>query len=318
MRDLRTAYFPDRRTVIKAVDGVSFHIERGAVLGIAGESGCGKSTIARSVLNAVDRPGRIVGGQVLFHGRDLLQASERELRAVRGRRIGIVVQDPVSGFDPLFTIGAQMLEVIQAHLDVSRAAARERTLELLRRVRISDPPRRMAQYPHELSGGMRQRIMLAMALSCEPELLIADEPTSALDTTLQAEMLELMREARKDYGTAILLISHSLGVLAALADRVAVMYAGRVIEEAPAAQLLRQPRHPYTAGLIASVPLIESRRARRLLAIPGFPPDLARLPPGCPFSPRCGRAEPGCRQARPELLPLDAEHRAACYVPLGS
>ena len=315
VRGLRTAFVVARggaaRTV-RAVDGVSLQVRRGETLGLVGESGCGKSVTALSIIRLVQAPGRITGGAVVFEGRDLTLLTEPEMQRVRGARIGFVFQEPMTALNPVFTIGDQVAESLVVHGLATRAAARTRAVELLEAVRIPEPAKRAGDYPHQLSGGMRQRALIAAAISCRPSLLIADEPTTALDVTIQAEILDLLREMRAQFGLALLLITHDLGVVAHLADRVAIMYAGRIVEEGPTATVLSQPAHPYTRGLLRSLP--GSAPGTRLRAIPGAVPDLSALPAGCAFSPRCGDREARCDQRPPEPTALDPDHHTRCYL----
>ncbi len=316
--DLRTHFFT-QAGVVRAVDGVSYAVRAGETLGVVGESGCGKSVTALSVLRLVaDPPGRIVGGAVRFEGANLLDLSESEMERVRGNHISMIFQEPMTSLNPLMTIGRQIGEAIALHRGLSRGEAEEQSIEMLRRVHMPEPERRVHAYPHQLSGGMRQRAMIAMALSCNPKLLIADEPTTALDVTIQAQILDLMRELQQQFGTAIILITHDMGVVAENADRVVVMYAGRKVEEASADDLFEQPGHPYTMGLLGSLPNLEvaahtdARRAR-LVEIKGMVPSLANLPPGCSFAPRCGFATDECRAAYPPLMQHRPAHWVACW-----
>jgi peptide/nickel transport system ATP-binding protein len=311
--DLSVRFESDEGSV-HAVDRVSFSLEAGEVLAMVGESGCGKSVTAMSLLRLLPRSARL-SGAARFEGRDLLAADEASLRKVRGREISFVFQEPMTSLNPVFTVGRQVGEVLRHHLGLSRAEARDRTLELLELVGIPAPGRRIDEYPHQLSGGMRQRVMIAMAIACNPKVLIADEPTTALDVTIQAGILDLMRDIRQRLGTAIILITHDLGVVADVADRVMVMYAGRKVEEAPARELFADPQHPYTTGLLAALP----RSGRRsidepLQEIPGVVPSLAQLPDACAFAPRCPRADDECRKV-PRLEPVGPAHRAACFHP---
>jgi oligopeptide/dipeptide ABC transporter ATP-binding protein len=305
--------------VVRAVDGVSYAVSSGEILGVVGESGCGKSVTALSVLRLVaDPPGRIVGGAIRFAGIDLLELSEREMEAVRGNDISMIFQEPMSSLNPLLTIGRQISEAIVLHQGLSRRDAMARAVEMLRRVHIPEPERRAHAYPHQLSGGMRQRAMIAMALSCNPKLLIADEPTTALDVTIQAQILDLMRELQEVLGTAIILITHDMGVVAENADRVVVMYAGRKVEEASADDLFECPGHPYTKGLLGSLPNLEvaartTARRPRLAEIKGMVPPLFDLPQGCSFAPRCGFATEQCRAAYPPLDERRPGHWVACW-----
>jgi len=299
---------------IKAVDGVSFCLEKGRVLGIVGESGSGKSVTAYSILQILTPPGRIVGGSIKLYGQELVGASEKELRAIRGNKISIIFQDPMTSLTPVFTIGNQLIEAIMLHTDRNQAQARTRAIEMLELVGINEPEKRIRQYSFELSGGMRQRVMIAMALACEPDILIADEPTTALDVTIQAQILELMSELQKQLGMAIIMITHDLGVIASMCDEVIVMYAGRVAERGTADEIFYNPRHEYTKGLLHSIPNIEEERSGRLMPISGTPVDLLCLPRGCAFSPRCGRAMRICLAEHPEEAWMNANHISACWV----
>jgi len=316
VRDLRT-HFHSRAGVARAVDGVGFSIEAGQTLALVGESGCGKSVTAFSLLRLVaDPPGRIVGGEVMFEGRDLLRLDEAAMRAVRGDRIAMIFQEPMTSLNPVFTIGDQIAEAVMLHRRVPRRTALERARELLEQVGIPEPGRRLREYPHRLSGGMRQRAMIAMALACEPRLLIADEPTTALDVTIQAQILDLIDELKSRTGMAVLLITHDLGVVARHSQHVAVMYAGRVVEQAPTAALFREPRHPYTRGLLGSIPA-PGRAGGRLTEIPGMVPSLADMPPGCAFAPRCPLAQVRCGASAPALTASGASRSVACFVAAG-
>jgi oligopeptide/dipeptide ABC transporter ATP-binding protein len=310
VRDLRTSFFVEGGEA-RAVDGVSFGIEPGRVLGLVGESGCGKSVTALSLMRLVPPPGRIVGGEVLFDGRDLLRLDERAMRDIRGAGLAMIFQEPMTSLDPVFTVGGQIAEAIRLHRPVSRAEASERAVALLDEVGIPDAPRRARDYPHRLSGGMRQRVMIAIAISCEPRVLIADEPTTALDVTIQAEILELLGTLRERRGMALLLITHDLGVVAEQADEIAIMYAGRIVEHGSVLDVFDHPLHPYTRALFRSVPGIHGRR-ERLEAIPGQVPDLLRLPGGCSFRDRCPMAIADCARAVPALDEKAPGHRAAC------
>ncbi len=306
---LRTE-FPGERTPFAAVDGVSLAVDRGKTLGIVGESGCGKSMLSLSVMRLVPPPGRIAAGRVLFGGQDVLGLPPAAMRAVRGKKIAMIFQEPMTSLNPAYTVGDQIEEAMRAHERGARNL-RQRAAAALDRVRIPAPDRRLDEYPHQMSGGMRQRIMIAMALSCAPDLVIADEPTTALDVTVQAQILDLLRDLQRETGMAIVLITHDLGVVAEMADDVAVMYAGRVVEHAPAAALFDDPQHPYTLGLLGSVPRLEQSRDR-LLAIEGTVPSAGRLPPGCRFHPRCVFGAAPCTVAQPPLLPMSPGHEAAC------
>ena len=297
---------------VAAVDGVDLAVARGRTLGVVGESGCGKSVLSLSIMRLVPSPGRIASGRVLFEGRDLLSLSPAAMRDVRGNRIAMIFQEPMTSLNPVFTVGDQITEAMRAHdRTASAGALRSRAVEALRRVRIPAPERRFDEYPHQMSGGMRQRVMIAMALACAPDLLIADEPTTALDVTVQAQILDLLRELQAQTGMAIILITHDLGVVAEMADEVAVMYAGRIVERAAGAAIFDDPQHPYTLGLLGSIPRVEENRAR-LLAIEGAVPPPFALPSGCRFHPRCVFAIPECTARDPALREIAAGHRAAC------
>ena len=314
VKDL-TTYFFIGAGVVRAVDGVSYDVREGETVALVGESGCGKTVSALSVMRLVAAPaGRIVAGQILFKGRDLLALDEEGMRRVRGREIGMVFQEPMTSLNPVLSIGRQVTETVEIHLGMTPAQARARAVELLGLVGIPDPARRLAQYPHQFSGGMRQRIMIAMALSCNPPLILADEPTTALDVTIQAQILELMKDLSRRLGVAMLIITHNLGVVARYADRVNVMYAGKIIERGTAREIYANPRHPYTLGLLRSVPRLDEPRKSKLSPIEGQPPDLMRLPAGCAFSPRCRYAVDRCTSDVPPLLPVGDGHDAACWV----
>jgi peptide/nickel transport system ATP-binding protein len=312
IRGLRVA-FHGRHGVARAVDGIDLELRAGETLALVGESGSGKTVTALSILRLLEPPWRIEAGQILFRGRDLLALPEREVRAVRGNEIAMVFQDPLSALDPVLTIEAQVAEGLRAHRVLSRESLRVRVRELLRMVQLPDPERCAKSFPHQLSGGMRQRALIALAMACEPALVLADEPTSSLDVTVQAGILDLLRELARTRGTAFLLITHDLGVVAEVADRVAVIYAGRIVEEASAAELFERPRHPYTLGLLASRPALV-RPAERLRPIPGAIPSPTELPTGCRFRTRCGIARPECAELDPELRPIagDPRHFVAC------
>ena len=309
---LRTV-FRTRFGELPAVDGVSLTIDTGRTLCIVGESGCGKSVLALSILRLVPRPGRIASGTIRFAGRDLTMLPEKEMRRIRGAEIAMIFQEPMTSLNPVHPVGFQIEEAVRAHRAVSRREAREIAIEALARVRIPDPKRRVEEYPHRLSGGMRQRVMIAMALACRPSLLIADEPTTALDVTIQAQILDLLRELQAETGMAILLITHDLGVVAEMADEVAVMYAGRVVERGPATAIFSDAQHPYTLGLFGSLPRLDAEE-HRLLAIEGTVPPPFALPPGCRFHPRCAFAEARCRTEVPALRHFGDRHEAACFV----
>jgi peptide/nickel transport system ATP-binding protein len=310
--------FRGRDGTVRAVDGVSFTVAPGETLAIVGESGCGKSVTALSILRLLDEPaGRIAGGSVVFEGRDLAALSERQMRRVRGREISMIFQEPMTSLNPVIDIGRQIGEALRLHLKLGAAEARERALDMLRLVQIPEPERRLVQYPHELSGGMRQRVMIAMALACDPKLLIADEPTTALDVTIQAQILDIIRALSGRLGMATILITHDLGVVAEMAERVLVMYAGRKVEEAPVRPLLRTPRHPYTAGLLGAVPKLGSSVSGapvpKLAEIKGTVPSLREPITGCAFAPRCMLAVDKCRREAPPLDPVGEGHIAACW-----
>jgi oligopeptide transport system ATP-binding protein len=312
VKNLRT-YFDTEDGEVKAVDGISFELRRGETLGIVGESGSGKSVTNLSVLRLIPQPpGRIESGEILFNGRDLLALPAEEMRKIRGRRISMIFQDPMTSLNPFLKISRQLTEITELHLGHTRAQARAHAIEMLEKVHIPDARARLDNYPHEFSGGMRQRVMIAMALSCEPELLIADEPTTALDVTIQAQILELIRELKRASGTSVILITHDLGVVAGMTDQLIVMYAGKVFEQAPTRELFARPGNPYTVGLLRSVPDPAAER-RALYQSPGMPPDVAHLPPGCPFAPRCERAAEICRREYPPFVQLNADHHSLCH-----
>jgi oligopeptide/dipeptide ABC transporter ATP-binding protein len=316
IRDLRTSFYT-HDGVVKAVDGVSLEVRRGEVLGLVGESGCGKSVTSLSILRLVAPPGKIDGGEILFEGRNLLELSTSEMTAIRGDRISMIFQQPTSSLNPVFKVGDQIAEVLQIHKGLSKKEALARAVELMVQVGISDPQRRVKAYPFEMSGGMAQRVMIAMALASKPDLLIADEPTTALDVTIQAQILDLMRNLQQEYNAAIILITHDLGVVAEMADRIAVMYAGQIVEEARIEELFRDPRHPYTQGLIASIPVLGEIKDE-LDVIPGNVPNLINLPPGCRFASRCRVREAKgltiCTEKMPDLKPVAAAHTARCWL----
>ena len=315
IRGLKT-YFATDNGVVHAVDGVDLAIDRGETLGVVGESGCGKTVTAMSVLKLIAMPpGRIVAGQILWQGRDLVPLTPEEMRPIRSKEIGIVFQEPMTSLNPVYTVGAQIAETVREHEGLGRRAALEKAVEMLRLVHIPNPHRRVNDYPHQFSGGMRQRVMIAMALSCNPKLLIADEPTTALDVTIQAQILELITEMKERLGMAVMLITHAMGVVAETAQRVAVMYAGKVVEEAPVGELFSRPRHPYTRGLIRSIPRIDrAGRKERLAAIAGIVPSLLEPPPGCRFAARCEFAMPVCNAATPPLRRVANDHEVACVL----
>jgi oligopeptide/dipeptide ABC transporter ATP-binding protein len=311
---LSTHYVSARGSrVVRAVEDVSLRVNVGETLGIVGESGSGKSTLALSILRLLPPAARIVGGKLLFEGEDLLQKSDGEMRRVRGKRIAMILQDPMASLNPLFTIGDQVAEPIRVHEGAGRAAAWSRACELLKAVRIPSPRARLHQHPHEMSGGMRQRIVGAIGIACEPRLLIADEPTTSLDLTIQAQYLNLLRELQRAHGLALIFITHNLGIVAKMCDQLAVMYAGRVVESGPVKQLFRTPAHPYTKALLTSIPRMNDNRGR-LTAIDGQPPDLAALPPGCAFSPRCPSVFDRCRKTPPPELTFGDNRSVRCWL----
>jgi len=300
---------------VRAVDGVSFAVPKGRTLGVVGESGCGKSVTALSILRLIQSPGRIAAGKVVYAGKDLLALPEKEMRQIRGNKISMIFQEPMTSLNPVFTTGEQVAEAVRLHQRVGRRAALDRAVEMFRLVGIPSPEERIGAYPHQMSGGMRQRVMIAMALACGPDLLIADEPTTALDVTIQAQILELLQRLQRELGMSILLITHDLGVVAETCEEVVVMYAGRVVEQAPVKELFARPRHPYTAGLLGSIPSLGRGEAKkRLQEIPGMVPALGELPPGCKFQDRCPRVQDGCRGEEPPLE--GADHHFRCYFPL--
>ena len=319
VRDLHTS-FKTSDGVVRAVDGVDFHVDRGEILGLVGESGCGKSVTSLSLMGLVAPPGKVDAGEVIFDGQDLLTLSPKELRAMRGDRISMIFQQPTSSLNPVYNVGRQIGEVLELHRKMKRGPARERAGEMLRMVGIPDPVSRLSAFPHSLSGGMAQRVMIAMALALEPELLIADEPTTALDVTIQAQILDLMRGLQRETGTAIILITHDLGVVAEMCDRVAVMYAGEIVEQTDVKSLFANPKHPYTQGLIGSVPILGSVQDQ-LATIPGAVPNLIDLPPACRFAPRCvprvQLSVPHCEEIHPELRPVEeggTGHDVRCWI----
>jgi peptide/nickel transport system ATP-binding protein/oligopeptide transport system ATP-binding protein len=311
-------YFYSSRGAARAVDGVSFYLKAGEVLGVVGESGSGKSVTAQSIMRLIpDPPGRIVDGRIDFDGMNLLDLSAQEIRHIRGNRIAMIFHEPMSSLNPVFTIGNQISEMFILHRKASRKDALDASIEMLDRVQIPAPERRIDEYPHQLSGGMRQRAMIAMALACDPEILIADEPTTALDVTVQAQILDLMIKLKEDFGTAVQMITHDLGVIAEMADRIVVMYAGRVVEEAPTVELFQHTLHPYTIGLLDSIPILGSRTAgetKRLNEIKGMVPSLVSLPDGCKFCDRCSRVMAVCRGREPELTDVSSGHKVRCWL----
>lgn len=313
VRDLRTQFFT-QDGVVKAVDGVSFHLKPGETLGLVGESGCGKSITALSIMRLIPSPpGKIVSGEILFEGEDILKMSDDEVRSIRGRKIAMIFQDPMTSLNPVLTINRQISEALELHLGMSKQQARQRAIELLKMVGIPNAEQRVDQYPHQFSGGMRQRVMIAMALSCNPSLLIADEPTTALDVTIQAQILDLIRTLQREHNTALILITHDLGVVAGMTDRIHVMYAGHIVETAPTEELFENPKHPYTVGLLNSIPRLDAPRKERLNPIRGLPPDLIDLPDMCPFVPRCDFAREKCSEKNPPLFEVNPVHRSACW-----
>ena len=314
VRDLKTQFFT-HDGVVKAVDGVSYYVAEEETIGIAGESGCGKSVGALSVMRLIPNPpGRIVGGEVIFDGKDLLKLTDEEMRHVRGGKIAMIFQEPMTSLNPVLTVGRQMSEALEIHLGMDRQAARRRSVELLQLVAIPDAEKRLDNYPHQFSGGMRQRVMIAMALSCNPKLVIADEPTTAVDVTIQAQLLEIMKDVTERFGTALILITHNLGVIARHARRVYIMYAGKVVETGLASDVYSAPRHPYTIGLLASVPRLDSALGTKLVPIDGEPPDMGHLPQGCAFRPRCIYAAERCAREAPPLKLVAEQHYAACWT----
>jgi oligopeptide/dipeptide ABC transporter ATP-binding protein len=315
VEDLRVQFWTSRGTV-HAVNGISFDISPGETLGIVGESGCGKSVTSLALLGILPRAGRIAGGRAVFGERDLLQLSDEQLRSIRGREIAMIFQDPMSSLNPVLTIGRQIGEVLETHLGMDEKKADRRAAELLDQVGIANPKARLRDYPHQFSGGMRQRAMIAMALACEPKLLIADEPTTALDVTIQAQILDLLRELVTERDTALILITHDLGVVAGMCERVNVMYAGTIVETGSARQLFDHPRHPYTLGLLQSIPRLDTRDRRELLPIKGSPRDMLSEPAFCPFAPRCPNRIAVCTEQLPRLARLDTGQQAACFNPV--
>ena len=313
VEDLRT-HFTTRHGVIKAVDGLSFSLEAGKTLCIVGESGSGKTVSSLSIMRLVDLPGRIVDGRVLYRETDLLALDEADMEKIRGDRIGMVFQDPMTSLNPAFRVGDQIAEGMLIHQKIDKAEARQRTLELLRKVGIPEPEARYDDYPHQFSGGMRQRALIASAIACRPDILIADEPTTALDVTIQAQILKLLKDVQRDLNSAMILVTHDLGVVAAMADDVMVMYAGRIVEYADVETIFKRPRHPYTQGLLDSLIRLEDTRDVELAPIPGMPPDLSRLPAGCSFAPRCPIAADVCAEQYPALRGRQGKHQVACHL----
>ncbi|AWM85854.1 ABC transporter ATP-binding protein [Microvirga sp. 17 mud 1-3] len=311
VRDLRVE-FVTRRGILKAIDGISFDIGRGEVLGVVGESGAGKSVTGSAVIGLIDPPGRIAGGEILLDGRRIDNLPPEEMRRIRGKRIGMIFQDPLTSLNPLYTVGEQLVETIRTHMPLSASGARKRAIDLLAEVGIPAPERRIDSYPHEFSGGMRQRVVIALALCVEPELIIADEPTTALDVSVQAQIISLLKKLGREHGTAIMLVTHDMGVIAETADRVAVMYAGRIAEIGPVREVVRQPLHPYAQGLMGAIPSLRGE-ALRLAQIPGSMPRLSAIPAGCSFNPRCQFAFDRCRVERPEAISR-GKHPVACHL----
>lgn len=314
IKNLKTRFFT-QDGVVHAVNGISLHLNEGETLGLVGESGCGKSVSMLSVLRLIPQPpGKIVGGEVWFEGKDLLKVNEDEIRKIRGNKIAMIFQDPMTSLNPVLTIGQQLGEPLMLHMGMSKKEAREESIRLLKMVGIPEAEKRLDDYPHQFSGGMRQRVMIAMALACNPKILIADEPTTALDVTIQAQIIDLVKRLRDEIGMAIIWITHDLGIIAGLAQRVNVMYAGFIIETAPVKKLYGDPRHPYTIGLLRSVPRVDAPVKVKLTPIEGLPPDLISLPPGCPFAPRCEYVIDRCLEENPSLEPVDIDHSVACWV----
>ena len=312
VKDLHTSFYTPAGEV-KAVNGVSFNLERGKVLGIVGESGSGKSVTAYSIMQILEKTGKIVSGSVKFDGQELVGIGEEGMKKIRGNKISIIFQDPMTSLNPTYTIGHQLMEAIMLHTPRNKQQAWDRAVEMLRLVNVNEPEKRMKQYPFELSGGMRQRVMIAMALACEPDILIADEPTTALDVTIQAQILELMQSLQKELGMAIIMITHDLGVVAQLCDEVIVMYAGSICEQGTADEIFYNPKHEYTKGLLRSIPTLESD-GQKLQPITGTPIDLLNMPAGCPFAPRCDAAMKICLRQRCERMQINDDHQAACWV----
>ncbi len=312
VRDLRTSFFTDSGEV-KAVNGISFSLDHGKVLGIVGESGSGKSVTAYSIMQILASTGKIVGGSILLDGEELVDAGEKKMKTVRGNKISIIFQDPMTSLNPTYTIGAQLCEAILLHTGRNKEQAQERAVEMLRLVNVNEPEKRMKQYPHELSGGMRQRVMIAMALACEPDILIADEPTTALDVTIQAQILELMQDLQKELGMAIIMITHDLGVVAQLCDEVIVMYAGSICEQGTADEIFYNPKHEYTKGLLRSIPS-SATLGQKLKPITGTPIDLLNMPKGCPFAPRCDAAMKICIEKNAPRVSVNDDHMASCWM----
>jgi len=313
VKDLKT-YFYTYEGVVKAVDGVTYELEEGETLGLVGESGCGKSVSALSIMRLIpDPPGKIVSGEIQFENEDILKVDMDDMRRIRGGKIAMVFQEPMTSLNPVLTVEKQLTETLELHMGMTRGEARTEAIDLLARVGIPDPDKRIKQYPHQFSGGMRQRVMIAMALSCNPRLIIADEPTTALDVTIQAQILELMKSLTTEFGVALIVITHNLGVVARYADRMNIMYAGKIIERGAASEIYANPRHPYTVGLLHSVPRLDQPRREKLDPIEGQPPDLSRLPEGCSFRDRCRYAIDKCATDAPPLMPIGDAHWSACW-----
>jgi len=314
VKNLKTHFFTDDG-VVKAVDGITYDLDEGETIGLVGESGCGKSVSALSLLRLIPSPpGRIVDGEVWFEGENLLKVDEDEIRHIRGNRIAMIFQEPMTSLNPVLTIGRQLTEALELHMHMDRRAATRRAIELLEMVGIPSAASRINDYPHQFSGGMRQRVMIAMGLSCNPRLLLADEPTTALDVTIQAQILEIMAKLSREFGTAVIIITHNLGVIARYAARVNVMYAGKIVESSTAREVYGNPKHPYTLGLLKSVPRLDQVRKSKLNPIEGFPPDLVHMPPGCSFFPRCSYRVDKCRQEEPPLMLVGEKHYSACWL----
>ncbi|MCC6943631.1 MAG: ABC transporter ATP-binding protein [Thermomicrobiales bacterium] len=313
VKGLRTQFFT-QDGVVKAVEDVSFYVMPGETLGVVGESGCGKSITGLSIMRLIpDPPGKIVDGEILFEGQDLRKLSDDQIRRIRGNRIAMIFQDPMTSLNPVLTINRQISEALQLHMGMNKDQAKARAIELLQMVGIPNAEERIDQYPHQFSGGMRQRVMIAMALSCNPQLIIADEPTTALDVTIQAQILDLMRNLQSERDTGVIMITHSMGVVAGMADRVQVMYAGSIVETSTTEEVFANPRHPYTVGLMKSIPRLDARQKEKLEPIRGLPPDLIDLPDMCPFVPRCNYAREKCEQKRPPLMEVGPDHYSACW-----
>ncbi len=308
-----TTQFKLEDGVLTAVDNVSFDVERGSTIGVVGESGCGKSVTAFSVLRLIRPPGRVVSGEILFDGEDLLKKSQREMRAIRGKKISIIFQEPMTSLNPVFTVGNQIMEVLRLHMGLSGEAAKQKTIELLRQVRIPLPEQRYREYPHQMSGGMRQRVMIAMALACSPEMLICDEPTTALDVTVQAQILRLINDLKRESGMTVMIITHDLAVISEVADKIIVMYAGRIVEECAGQEIFTDPLHPYTEALLKSIPS-DARRGQKLYTIEGMVPNLLKEQKGCLFAPRCEYARPECFETEPELISVRDGRKVRCHL----